>query len=188
ADFTLARIICLADAVRTPRMMNNLMPLKMQLAAADLVLINKCDLVEDSELSTFETEIRKLNPKVEIHRTIRADMDMALLSGTADSTHRGSIESCNTPGNRPASFQIKPSGIPRDSLDAFLHDQLTSTWRIKGWVKADNSWWYISDNAGSIEWTESKLPPGMTPGLTIITPADKYLAVDEAWKKFNTGK
>ena len=184
ADFRLARIICLADAVRTPKMLGTLSALKMQIQAADLVLINKCDLVKESEISTFETVIHELNPRVRTCRTVQGDADMALLTGAAAGNHRGDIESCNVPGNRPGTIQIEASGIARENLDAFLHDQLEHTWRIKGWTNTDNKWWYISDNAGRIEWIRKELPAGMRPGLTVITPPGKSQLVAEAWRSF----
>lgn len=185
ADFNLARIVCLADAVRTPKLLGTLSALSLQIEAADLVLINKCDLVEESEISSFESVIHKINPYVQTCRTVQADADMALLSAAAHSNHRGNIESCNIPSNRPGSIQIKAAGIARKSLDAFLRNQLENTWRIKGWANADNQWWYISDNAGRIEWVKKELPEGMLPGLTVITPPGKSQHIADAWRSFS---
>lgn len=184
ADFHLARIVCLADAVRTPKLLGTISALKKQIEAADLVLINKSDLASESELSSFESVIQELNPGTRTCRTIQGNADMALLSGSVSGDHRGRIESCNLPGNRPGTIQIEAEGIARKNLDAFLHDQLPHTWRIKGWANADNKWWYISDNAGRIEWTPRELPRGMRPGLTVITPPGKSEIVAEAWRNF----
>jgi G3E family GTPase len=187
ADFRLARVVCLADAVRTPKMLGNLPALKRQIETADLVLVNKCDLVEEADLESFEKVIRSINPGAEIKRTIRADIDPDLLAGAVPDHSRGDIVSCNTPESRPGALQLEPSGIPKDAVDAFLHDQLESTWRIKGWLKADGKWWYVSDNAGSLEWEQSPLPKGHVPGLTIITPPGAEQKVAEAWRVFTGG-
>ncbi len=184
ADFRLARVICLADAVRTPKMLGNLPALKRQIEAADMVLVNKCDLAEEDDLLSFETEIRKLNSETIIERTIRADVDMALLTGAFSAHRRGNIVSCDIPESRPGTLQLEPDGIPRDTLDAFLHDHLEATWRIKGWVKADEVWWYVSDNAGRIEWNKDELPAGMLPGLTVITPPGGNQAIADSWQTF----
>ena len=185
ADFRLARVVCLADAVRTPKMLHNLPALKSQIEAADLVLINKCDLVEEAELSRFEAIIRNINSDADIKRTIRADIDTDLLAGAVSEHHRGDIVSCDIPGNRPGTLQLDSEGIPKDALDAFLHDQLEATWRIKGWVKTDREWWYVSDNAGSIEWEKSPLPAGHIPGLTVITPPGGDQSIADAWRVFS---
>ena len=41
----------------------------------------------------------------------------------------------HTPENRPGTLQLESDGLPRKALDAFLHDQIETTWRIKGWVR-----------------------------------------------------
>ncbi|MCK5249690.1 MAG: GTP-binding protein [Spirochaetaceae bacterium] len=186
ADFRLARVVCMADAVRTPKMLGNLPALKRQIEAADMVLVNKCDLVEEDDLVSFEAVIRKLNSEAVIRRTIRADVDMDLPAGRGSGHRRGGIVSCDTPESRPGTLHLESEGIPRDALDAFLHDQLNATWRIKGWVKADEIWWYVSDNAGSIEWNKDELPAGMLPGLTVITPPGDDQAIADAWQTFIT--
>lgn len=185
ADFRLARIVCLADAVRTPKMLDNLPALKRQIETADLVLINKADLVEEAELNRFEEIIRTINPKAEIKRTVRADIDPEILTGIVEDHQRGNIVSCDTPESRPGTLQLESEDIPKDALDAFLHDNLEATWRIKGWVKADDEWWYVSDNAGSLEWDLSPLPQGHIPGLTVITPPGGDQAVADAWRAFS---
>lgn len=185
AEFRLARVVCLADAVRTPKLLDNLPALKRQIETADLVLINKSDLVEEPELKNFEEIIRTINPDAEIKRTIRADIDPEILTGIVEEHHRGDVVSCDTPGSRPGALQLESENIPKDALDAFLHDQLEATWRIKGWVKADGEWWYVSDNAGSLEWESSPLPHGHIPGLTVITPPGGDQGVADAWRIFS---
>lgn len=185
ADFRLARVVCLADAVRTPKMLNNLPALERQIETADLVLVNKCDLVKETELKRFEEVIRTINPDAEIRRTIRADIDPDMLTGIVKEHHRGDIVSCDRPESRPGTLQLESEDIPKDALDAFLHDQLEATWRIKGWVKADGEWWYVSDNAGSLEWESSPLPKGHIPGLTVITAPGGDQSVADAWRTFS---
>ncbi len=188
ADFTISRIVCLADALRTAKMLDNIPALSRQLESADLILINKSDLADEQSLSAFESRLRDINPEARIERTIRADIDSALLVGSGSAHRRGDIVSCNTPSNRPGTLQLNPAGQTRDSLDAFLHDQLSDTWRIKGWVELEGRWWYISDNAGSLEWTEGKLPSGQNPGITVITPPGGDQAVADAWREFSSRK
>jgi G3E family GTPase len=185
ADFCLARVVCITDAVRTPRMMENLPALKRQIEAADLVLINKCDLAEENELRAFESGIRLINPGADVQRTIRADVNMEKLAGSARRRPGAHTESSDTPDSRPGTLQLESDGLPRKALDAFLHDQIGATWRIKGWVRTSDNWWYVSDNAGRIEWMESPLPDGHVPGLTVITPPGGAQAVADAWRDFS---
>jgi G3E family GTPase len=183
ADFVLIRIICLADAVRTPAMMDNLPALIRQLEAADLILVNKSDLVDEGEIAAFEARLAKLNPGARMLRTVYARFNLEELEGGESAHRRGDIVSCNQPSNRPGTMQLDTDGLPKDRVDAFLHDHLKLTWRIKGWTKVEGRWWFVSDNAGSIQWDESDLPDGMVPGLTIITPPGGEQAVADAFRR-----
>jgi G3E family GTPase len=48
-----------------------------QVAFADVVLLNKTDLVSPEELASVEARIRAINPYAKIHRTRRCDVDLA---------------------------------------------------------------------------------------------------------------
>jgi G3E family GTPase len=48
-----------------------------QLAFADVVLLDKIDLVSPKELTTVEARIRSINPYAKLHRTRRCDVDLA---------------------------------------------------------------------------------------------------------------
>jgi len=53
-----------------------------QIAFADRILLNKCDLVEsDEELEEVEKRIRAINAKVPIKRTINSEVDMHYILG-----------------------------------------------------------------------------------------------------------
>jgi G3E family GTPase len=52
-----------------------------QIAFADVVLLNKTDLVDTEELAHVEAVIRQINPTAEIHRTERADVDLSKVLG-----------------------------------------------------------------------------------------------------------
>jgi G3E family GTPase len=52
-----------------------------QLAFADVVLVNKIDLVDEGGLATVERRIRKINPYAAIHRTERCGIDLATVLG-----------------------------------------------------------------------------------------------------------
>lgn len=47
-----------------------------QIAFADVILLNKADLVETGQLDELETRIRNMNALARIHRTVNADIDI----------------------------------------------------------------------------------------------------------------
>jgi G3E family GTPase len=53
-----------------------------QIAFADRIMLNKCDLVDDEkELEEVERRIRAINAKVQIKRTINSEVDMSYILG-----------------------------------------------------------------------------------------------------------
>jgi len=52
-----------------------------QIAFADVVLLNKTDLVSDEELAELEKRIRAMNAMAKIHRTRNAELEMQALLG-----------------------------------------------------------------------------------------------------------
>jgi G3E family GTPase len=52
-----------------------------QIAFADVVLLNKTDLVSPDELATVEASIRRMNPYASLHRTKRCDVDLGKVLG-----------------------------------------------------------------------------------------------------------
>ena len=52
-----------------------------QIAFADVVLLNKTDLVEPDELEKVKSTIRQINPNAEIHLSTRAEVDLNLILG-----------------------------------------------------------------------------------------------------------
>jgi G3E family GTPase len=50
-----------------------------QIAFADVILLNKCDLVAPDELDALERRLRNMNAMARIHRTTRAEIDLDLI-------------------------------------------------------------------------------------------------------------
>lgn len=70
-------VVALADARHLPLRLNDSREAEDQLAFADVVLLNKTDLVGEDELRALEQTIRAINPSARIHRTERAGVDLA---------------------------------------------------------------------------------------------------------------
>ena len=74
-------IITVADAWHLLEQIDRAPEAEEQLAFADVVLVNKVDLVEASRLATVENRIRSINPYAVIHRTERCGIDLAQVLG-----------------------------------------------------------------------------------------------------------
>jgi G3E family GTPase len=70
-------VVALADARHLLLRLKDSPEAEDQIAFADVVLLNKTDLVDAAELARVEQVIRQINPTAEIHRTERADIDLS---------------------------------------------------------------------------------------------------------------
>lgn len=69
-------VVALVDAKHLPLRLKDSREAEDQIAFADVVLLNKVDLVTPEELRDVEATIRAINPSATIHRTTRAGVEL----------------------------------------------------------------------------------------------------------------
>jgi G3E family GTPase len=74
-------IVTVADAKHLLDEVDRAQEAQEQLAFADVVLLNKTDLVSGRELAAVEARIRQINPYAAIHRTERCAVDLGKVLG-----------------------------------------------------------------------------------------------------------
>ncbi len=70
-------VVTIVDAKHILEHLDDSDEAKEQIAFADLILLNKCDLVGPSELDRLEARIKGMNSMARFHRTTDADIDVA---------------------------------------------------------------------------------------------------------------
>jgi G3E family GTPase len=70
-------VVALVDAKHLPLRLKDSREAEDQIAFADVVVLNKVDLVTEDELRQVEATIRAINPTAKIHRTTRSGVDLA---------------------------------------------------------------------------------------------------------------
>ncbi|KAI1790124.1 cobW-domain-containing protein [Ganoderma leucocontextum] len=86
-DIHLDGVVCVVDAVFGRQQMeedhtvDGIGESLRQIAAADVILLNKVDLVPSSEADATEAVIRGVNPAASVHRTIRGEIDLKYIMG-----------------------------------------------------------------------------------------------------------
>jgi G3E family GTPase len=127
-------IVTVADAKHLPERLADSHEAEEQIAFADVVLLNKTDLVSPEELEAVERRIRGLNPHARIHRTERAALPSAevlgrnafdlarvlefepeFLSGEDDHEHDSDITSVSFELDRP---------LDREAFESWMGDLL----------------------------------------------------------------
>jgi G3E family GTPase len=76
AKTKLDAVVTVADAKWLKDRLKDAPEAKNQIAFADVILINKIDLVTKAELDEIEARIRAINPYARLHRTERASIDI----------------------------------------------------------------------------------------------------------------
>ncbi|WP_425417086.1 CobW family GTP-binding protein [Oricola indica] len=70
-------VVALVDAKHLPLRLKDSREAEDQIAFADVVLLNKTDLVSEDELHALEHTIRAINPHARIHRTERSNIGLS---------------------------------------------------------------------------------------------------------------
>ncbi len=81
AKTKLDAVVTVADAMWLKERLKDAPEAKNQIAFADVILLNKTDLVSAGDLAEIEARIRGINPYARLHRTERAKIDIAEVLG-----------------------------------------------------------------------------------------------------------
>ena len=77
AKTRLDAVVALVDAKHLPLRLKDSKEAEDQIAFADVIVLNKTDLVTPDELRNVEALIRAINPVAKIHRTTRSEVDLS---------------------------------------------------------------------------------------------------------------
>ncbi|HEX8416534.1 MAG TPA: GTP-binding protein [Methylobacterium sp.] len=69
-------VVTVADAKWLSDRLKDAPEAKNQIAFADVILLNKADLVDETDLARVEAQIRAINPYAKVHRTERCDVPL----------------------------------------------------------------------------------------------------------------
>ena len=72
-------VICVADARHLPLQLNSTPEAGVQLAQADMVLLNKADLADETMLAAAEFAVQQINPTAEMRRVVRGELPLSQL-------------------------------------------------------------------------------------------------------------
>ncbi len=72
-------VICVADARHLPMQLSSTPEAALQLAQADMVLLNKADLADEAMLAAAEQAVAEVNPTAELRRVVRGELPLSQL-------------------------------------------------------------------------------------------------------------
>jgi G3E family GTPase len=127
AGFEIQAVVCLVDPLTFPKVSVGLAAARAQVREADLVLVNKCDLVDEATLVAVEARVREIHAGVPVGRTTRGRVPReALPNGT-----RTSSRSSRKPRTAPPKGIASVSYESRAPVDRRRFYDLLDTWRTR---------------------------------------------------------
>ncbi len=124
-----------------------------QIQGADILLLNKVDLVEATRLQEIETCLRDMNPSARIFPTIHCALDVSSLTGDLPATRQKVVQvQDHFPESTVDAFQtvsFQDEGVlNRRKLTHFLESLPPNIFRIKGWVRFLDSSAFVDFSGG----------------------------------------
>ncbi len=107
---------------------------RLQIEGADILLLNKIDLVEEAEIEPLGTKLREINPTAAIVRTERCQIDIELLFGIGREKKIAPPHHEHLPEIESFSFSSDKT-FSRDCFERFADALPASVYRAKGFVR-----------------------------------------------------
>ncbi len=145
---------------------------RRQLAEANLILLNKCDLAGDAD--AVEAWLGDAAPGARIMRTVRSDAPIDIVLGAwaghaAPPTGGGPFD--HTQGYATAALD-PPEGARPEALARLLADPAHGLLRAKGFLRRPGGGMAAIQTVGS-RWTVTDAPANAAPGLICIGLEDR---------------
>lgn len=142
--------ICLIDAVRFPKIISTARPCVRQLAASDVVVLNKTDLATPEQLEKTRKLIREHRPDIPILETTYGRVDSKVLelleTSPKGKTPDGILQADLT--LHKLMITLSPSITPYQ-LRKFIEIFLEETFRVKGFIQTTEGVYHV-DCVGNV--------------------------------------
>jgi G3E family GTPase len=113
---------------------------RLQIEGADILLLNKIDLVDSKQIESLETKLREINPSAAIVRTERCRIDPELLFGIPQSREKKIVPPRHEHQPEFESFTFSSDNIfSRDCFERFADTLSANVIRAKGFVRFPDS-------------------------------------------------
>jgi G3E family GTPase len=141
------------DANTVLPLMDVLPAISAQLEYSKQIIVNKVDLVSETQLLQIEEAIRKIAPDAAITAATYCRVDTAAMLAAMEQQADGpeGRETSNTYESRPVVFYLTcKEQVGREQLEAFLWDITPEAYRIKGFAPTDRGMIQVSVSGDQI--------------------------------------
>jgi G3E family GTPase len=140
-------VIAIADAYAMVKFPQLGRTTKMQLEAADVILINKTDLVSGEELKQVETRLRQLNERAVLFKTAYCHIDTRLLLGLDVEKEAAPVEHVHEMEFDSFSFSTDRR-LHKERFEQAIEMLPQQVYRAKGFVRCDGGSYLFNYVAG----------------------------------------
>lgn len=178
-------VICLIDAVNFLTQVVDVETVDRQLAHCHMAVINKIDLVDDTQLEKVIETVKEINPICKIVKSENGKIDFKFLEENLMALQWAACEdSSNTVENKPKTISMESSAtISKEMLTEFLKSVLPDCFRIKGFFHLSEGWHQVDVVEKLIDFKPcSEREISQLVFLSKIGPK-VIRSVDNAWKK-----
>jgi G3E family GTPase len=142
-------VYCIVDALNFHKISTIMTAPAVQVELADVVIINKIDLVEPSVVNEAKEKIKKINPSAEILEAKFADVEVKLLHRPEKSTGTGQLVA-EAPEDYERFDFMQKKEINKNDFYTLLEDFRNSLLRAKGVLEFDGKRVFIDVVNGTV--------------------------------------
>lgn len=173
--------VCVVDAENFMGLYDLLPAIRAQLEFCGAVIINKADLIDESQLEEIINKLEEVNPRITPYVTSYCRIDIFELMKNLDPSRAKFTDprdSTNTVVSRPATFIVKGDKIiPYEELERFVRTLSPQAYRIKGFAQTDRGSIEISCVGNHVEFLPWKEPVGQTDIVVISAVGFKMMSL-----------
>ncbi|MCF7928067.1 MAG: GTP-binding protein [Spirochaetales bacterium] len=153
--------VSIVDAQRFPKLLGSVNAVEEQIVYADLVVVNKTDLVNGKDLQAVRDSIRSINDKPPVIETVQGAIDPAELPPEPldRSSDTFQLFAGWDGGGRPVTAEWRPDRLLDESeLRSILEKASEKALRIKGFLKTREGLRSVSVTGAQFSITPAKEP------------------------------
>jgi G3E family GTPase len=146
-------VICIVDAFASIKYPHMGYTTRTQLEVADIILINKTDLISSEEYDAVTEQVQKFNESATLFKTVQCKMDIKLLFGLDIKRH--ALPEIKPVGHGFQSFSFTTAKRLRsEKFLEWITDLPGAVYRAKGFVRLDTGDYLLNYVAGRLDMAD----------------------------------
>ncbi len=181
--YQLQSVISVIDPLSFPKLLHTLPNIRSQIEAADLVIINKTDLANQSLTDHTAKTVQEINSNAQILRTSYCKIDSDILTIISKSTDlSGEYALCRDP--HYCILLLRNKTVTVDQLKTAISPVADDIYRLKGFIATNNEFYYIDYSDSGWELTPAPQSVHET-SISVIVNGENHRKIVEHFENLN---